>query len=38
MQKLGHSSIRLSQELYGHLWPTPDTDAQIAAAAERAFD
>lgn len=38
MQKLGHASIRLSQELYGHLWPDAEGDAAIAAAAERAFD
>lgn len=38
MEKMGHSSIKLSQELYGHLWPSTEIDARMAAAADRAFD
>ncbi|MHB8284041.1 MAG: site-specific integrase [Caulobacteraceae bacterium] len=32
---LGHSSIRLTMDLYGHLWEDTDGDAALAAASER---
>jgi len=31
---MGHASIKLTMDLYGHLWPNADADAEIASAAE----
>ena len=36
MVRCGHSSIKLTLDRYGHLWPAKD-DAALMAAAERAF-
>jgi integrase len=33
--KAGHHSIQFTLDTYGHLWPKPDEDAAVAAAAER---
>jgi integrase len=37
-EKMGHATIKLSQDLYGHLWPDQEADARLAAAADRSFD
>lgn len=37
-EKMGHSTIRLTMDLYGHLWPDDEQDARLAAAADRTFD
>jgi hypothetical protein len=35
---MGHSTMKLVDDLYGHLWPDLEEDARLAAAADRAFD
>jgi integrase len=35
---MGHSTIKLTMDLYSHLWPDDEEDARMAAAADRAFD
>ena len=35
-ERLGHSSITMTMDVYGHLFPSTD-DAEALAAAERAF-
>lgn len=37
-EKIGHSTIKLTLDVYGHLWESAADDAAIAAAAERFFD
>lgn len=32
---LGHATIQLTMDLYGHLWTDPDADAALAQASER---
>ncbi|MBX9460714.1 MAG: hypothetical protein KL785_06045 [Brevundimonas sp.] len=32
---LGHSTIQLTMDLYGHLWTDPDADDALAQASER---
>jgi integrase len=38
MARMGHATVKLTMELYGHLWPADAADAAMAAKAERAFD
>lgn len=37
-KKMGHSTTKLVDDLYGHLWPDLEEDARLAAAADRAFE
>ena len=34
---MGHSSIQMTMDIYGHLWVTPEADNHIALATEQAF-
>lgn len=38
MARMGHATIRLTMDLYAHLWEAAEEDAAMAARAERAFD
>jgi integrase len=35
--RLGHSSITMTSDVYGHLFPTGDDGAEVAAAEKRLF-
>lgn len=37
-EKMGHSTMKLVDDLYGHLWPDVEEDSRMAAAVDRAFD
>ncbi|MDE1901438.1 MAG: tyrosine-type recombinase/integrase, partial [Alphaproteobacteria bacterium] len=34
---MGHSSLKLTMDTYGHLWANPEIDNQIAINTEQAF-
>lgn len=36
--RMGHATIKLTMDLYAHLWDADEADAAMAARAERAFD
>jgi integrase len=36
-ERVGHSSIAVTMDTYGHLFPSLDDSAELAAAAERLF-
>ena len=38
MDMMGHATMKLTMDLYGHLWPDHEQDALMAKAADRAFD
>jgi integrase len=33
--RMGHASLQMTMDLYGHLWPDPDADRRSAQATER---
>jgi hypothetical protein len=34
MEVMGHSSIKMTFDLYGHLWATPESDQEAMAQIE----
>ncbi|WP_421792812.1 tyrosine-type recombinase/integrase [Hyphobacterium sp.] len=37
-EKMGHASLQMTMDLYGHLWPSTDLDQRIANQAGALFD